>query len=56
MLTIDAAWKHAALTSPGQILNPPKIYRPCQLNPFNIENDIFNMFNDKNTFLTFTCI
>jgi hypothetical protein len=27
LFKIDAARKHAALTSPGQILHPPKIYR-----------------------------
>jgi hypothetical protein len=32
----DTEWKHAALTSRGQILNPPKIYRSCQFNSFNI--------------------
>lgn len=26
-LKIDAAWKHASVKGPGQILNPPKIYR-----------------------------
>jgi hypothetical protein len=36
VLKIDAEGKHATLTSRGQTLNPPKIYRPCQVNSFNV--------------------